>query len=67
MEKKVYLEDSLEHLKKYIHDQIGIQFDYIESEIGEEKRSILLNSFVLLMENISHAIDHIKVDHTDDR
>lgn len=65
MQKKIYLEDSLEHLKKYISIELGNEFDSIEKQIGEDKRLILLNSFLLLMEKINHSIDHVKVEHLD--
>ena len=44
-----------------------MEFDLIETQVGEHKRSILVNSFVALLAKINHAIDHIKKDHLDDR
>lgn len=65
--KKIYLEDSLEHLKSYIENIIGNDFDVIESHTGEGSRDFLKPMYETLMERINHAIDHIKVDHLDEQ
>ena len=64
--KKIYLEDSLDHLSKYVEQELGTNFDFFESLAGEENRPALLEKFEDLMEKINHAIEHIKVDHLDD-
>lgn len=65
--KKIYLEDSLDHLKKYIEIELGLTFEVIEILTGEENRPYLLENFKKVTEDINHAIDHIKVDHLDER
>lgn len=64
--KKIYLEDSLNHLKVYIEKELGIIFDNIEIQWGEENKKYLLSQYEYVMEKINHSIDHIIVDHVDD-
>jgi hypothetical protein len=64
MEKNI--NDSLDHLFKYIHNEIGVQYDSIEKQLGKEHRDFLLASFKILMEKFGHAIDHIKTDFKDE-
>lgn len=60
------LKKSLEHLKVYIENIIGSDFDYIESHCGEGSRDLLKPMYENLMERINHSIDHVIVDHCKD-